>query len=217
MLTENQASDALRAVQAVSQEFHGFDATDCEELSKSMTVIRFGAGDHIVSKGEPASWFGVLLEGDVEARIGPGLTFELNVGTFIGDMSLFEPNVGRGADIFAASDGLIGLFTFDGLEEFMEINPLLGLKMYRAVGYSTVTKLLRQRGRTLRSTPSLTGTSAASEQADALGALLALRLDQPVFSIFDTDDLKQLVAHAQLQHFRAGDTLLHRGQVPQPL
>ena len=156
-------------MQAVSTEFHGFDAGDCDELSKSMTVVTFKQGDQarathalttnsaphqpkgdgpsasspqILSKGEAATWVGVLLRGDVEARIAPGLTFGIHVGEFLGDMSLFEPNSGRGADVFASSDGIIGLFTFEGLEEFMEDNPLMGLKMIRAVGLSTVTKLL---------------------------------------------------------------------------
>ena len=58
---------------------------------------------------------------------------------------------------------MIGLFTFDGLERFMEVNPLLGLKIMRAVGFSTVTKLLHERGRVLRAKPALVGYTSYTQ------------------------------------------------------
>eukprot|EP00966_Prymnesium_polylepis_P125033 2891545-Prymnesium_polylepis.1 len=126
-------------------------------------------------------------------------------------MSLFEPNSGRGADVFAASDGIIGLFTFDGLQEFMEVHPLLGLKTMRAIGLSTVTKLLHERGRVLRAKPALKGFNA-NEKKEALDALLNLASSSELFSLFEPHELQTLHDASKIVRFASGDTLLHRGQ-----
>ena len=48
----------------------------------------------------------------------------------------------RSADVFGASDGLVGVLTFDGLEQFVCENPILGLKLLRNLAAGATLKLM---------------------------------------------------------------------------
>ena len=62
------AEDELRSVQSVSAGFHGFDDDEVALLAQRMSVVEFSDGEQILCKGEDASWFGVLLRGELEAK-----------------------------------------------------------------------------------------------------------------------------------------------------
>ena len=127
------AEDYLRKVQLVSEHFHGFDDDDVQTLARTMDVVTFKEGEQILQRGEPASWVGIVLEGDLDVPVAPQLTFHLHRGDFLGELSVFESGT-RSADIVAGTDGVIGLLTFEALEAFLAENPPLGFKMLRAMG-----------------------------------------------------------------------------------
>ena len=68
MLEEHRA--ALSAIQCVSQDFRGFTESQLDELLPFLDFIDFSEGQEIVTQGEDASWFGLLLGGQLEVRHG---------------------------------------------------------------------------------------------------------------------------------------------------
>ena len=65
-LDGSAGAEYLNQVQSVSTYFHGFDRDDCEALATAMSIVKFEKGDEILRKGEPASWAGIVLEGDLD-------------------------------------------------------------------------------------------------------------------------------------------------------
>ena len=53
-------------------------------------MVEFAEADAIALKGEEASWVGILLSGQCEARDDGGVTLAvLNTGEIVGEMALF--------------------------------------------------------------------------------------------------------------------------------
>ena len=89
------AEDYLRKVQLVSEHFHGFDDDDVQTLARTMDVVTFKEGEQILQRGEPASWVGIVLEGDLDVPVARGLLPSAAVLAFlVGITCVFAPVAG---------------------------------------------------------------------------------------------------------------------------
>ena len=89
-------------MQLVSHQFRGFDDSDVQFLSQRMELIPFRPGEMILAKGEPATWTGVVLEGQLGVLISKDIIFHLHQGDFLGELAVFESGV-RSANVAGGS------------------------------------------------------------------------------------------------------------------
>mmetsp|Transcript_25417 Transcript_25417/g.50001 ORF Transcript_25417/g.50001 Transcript_25417/m.50001 type:complete len:1401 (-) Transcript_25417:97-4299(-) len=84
-----------------------------------------------MSKGEEATFFGIVLDGHVTVHIpSTDLTLDLTVGTCIGEMSFFEGGT-RNADIVSSTGCLFAILTFDDLSKLPGFYPGLSFNLTR--------------------------------------------------------------------------------------
>eukprot|EP00966_Prymnesium_polylepis_P168416 3893829-Prymnesium_polylepis.1 len=218
-MSDEQKEEQLRRVQTISTAFHGFDDDDIRALATSIQVVAFKRGEDILRKGESASWFGIVLQGtlDVLVNVGLGLIFHIRRGDVFGEQSMFEANAVRSADVVAGSDGLMGLFTFRGLEAFVEANPALGLKMVRALGRASVDKLTNEKARVIcagQAQPVEPPSAAArASSTRELSAALSHAAPQSAFlEGFTEAELGSIAQCGRRLPFRKGDVVFKKGQ-----
>jgi hypothetical protein len=106
MLEEHRA--ALSAIQCVSQDFRGFTESQLDELLPFLDFIDFSEGQEIVTQGEDASWFGLLLGGQLEVRHGSHVLATLTPGRIVGEMAFFRGGK-RGASMIGISAGTLAV------------------------------------------------------------------------------------------------------------
>ena len=61
-----------------------FDEDDLDRLSRYLSVLSFNTGDQIISKGEPASFCGIVLDGMFEAVLGDAHRVPLPKASLVG-------------------------------------------------------------------------------------------------------------------------------------
>jgi len=91
-----------------------------------MQIVKFHAGDTILSEGEKGDTAFLILEGSVEVAIGSGekarIVGKLDAGEVFGEMSLIDSGP-RSATIKAAGDTTCLETSFDGFLELVVENP----------------------------------------------------------------------------------------------
>ena len=110
------------------------------------TRRRFGAGEHIVQRGEAADEMFVIRSGSVEIRRDDGVVAVLGAGDFFGEMSLLE-SLPRDADAIALTDVELLVITQGGLLVRLRRDPTFALEMLHALSgrVRTLNALLAER------------------------------------------------------------------------
>jgi CRP/FNR family cyclic AMP-dependent transcriptional regulator len=89
-------------------------------------IVKFNAGDTILSEGDKGDTAFVILEGSVEVAVGSSerarIVGMLQAGEVFGEMSLIDSGP-RSATIKAATDTTCLESSFDGFLELVEKNP----------------------------------------------------------------------------------------------
>ncbi len=62
----------------------------CSSFQPYRAVLSFAPGEHVIHKGEEASFCGVILDGGLDVFVSDTLTVSLSKGDLIGEMSYFE-------------------------------------------------------------------------------------------------------------------------------
>ena len=196
--------------------FRGFDEEDVAVLCTRLSITPFRAGEMIVAKGEAASWVGIILQGDLEVCVAVNLTFPLHRGDLIGEFAVFEHGV-RSNNVLAATDGLMGVITFDDLDALSAELPALGFKLLRIFGACSLKKLYHSRARMRSSAGGTTGLARAAQppSASAMHKLLVNLLPASMLlsSAFTADELRPLAEELApcAVNFTAGQTIAHQG------
>ena len=118
-------------------------------LAKELTILRFKEGDTVLYQGEPATFFGVLLKGELVPVVGgERLTqSQRGIGEVIGEMSLFTGGT-RNVSVEAAADGYLAVFSFAQLELLQRANRSLADKLVRQLALAALEKQMGTDNRT---------------------------------------------------------------------
>jgi len=126
------------------------DLTD-EELAEfaSLIVLReTSAGEKIIEEGNTVSAFYIVFDGAFHARRlaqkREMLLGRLGVGSFFGEINLFDPGVAT-ASIYSMKRGQLACIPYRALREFMDANCRAGFKIVSAMMTETARRL-RQSG-----------------------------------------------------------------------
>lgn len=123
-----------------------FDDEDLAYLGHIMTFLKFSKiGETIVRKGEEASFVALIMKGHLNVRI-PALDkmVSMEEGESFGEMAYFE-HANRNADVETGTeDVIIGLITFDELDNLQESEPTLHSKLTHMLAASSIEKLRGQ-------------------------------------------------------------------------
>ena len=138
MLEEHRA--ALSAIQCVSQDFRGFTESQLDELLPFLDFIDFSEGQEIVTQGEDASWFGLLLGGQLEVRHGSHVLATLTPGRIVGEMAFFRGGK-RGASMIGISAGTVAAVQFGSMPRLFEKSATTATTLVRAMGRAAVRKM----------------------------------------------------------------------------
>eukprot|EP00965_Chrysotila_dentata_P013131 433246-Pleurochrysis_carterae.AAC.2 len=140
----------LERAQSRSAVVNGFDETELRALARSMSVLPFAKDEMIMQKGEHASWVGIVLDGQLEARDDDGRVLgHAEVGDICGEMALFCGGT-RGAHMAGASAGSIAAVTVTELEAFCAERPETVLKLVKAFGHAALDKVTLEPTRWIR-------------------------------------------------------------------
>lgn len=200
----------------VASPFFGNVFTDAESvkaLAMSMLIARFDGEQTVVENGEPGSWFGIILTGDVVVDLPTGGEVILSPGTLIGEMTLWTVGSVRSATIRGkAPGGLIATMLVDELPSFCEKHPDVGAKLMKLMGRSAIQKQVDNMRRALRSAMSPALQLSAGD--DAAAAALKGILEEHAFT---SDEAALVCASCQYGAFREGEVLAKPGSPWPPL
>ena len=130
----------LAACQEHSRYFSDFDFQQLIDLAKELTILYFDDGETVLTQGEPATFFGVVLQGAVVAVVNSvRMGTARGVGEVIGESSLFAGGT-RNASIVATAGGYLAVFSFAQLDNLFSSNPSLAKKLSRQLALATIDK-----------------------------------------------------------------------------
>ena len=154
---ESAALALLREVVPLDPVFSTFNALDLELLARYLSVLRFEVGEKIISKDEPASFCGIILQGKFEAVISESQSFSLGPGSLVGEMSYFEGGK-RTADIVSAAASVLAVISFADLRKLQDHEPGMVSKFLHVLATVSIRKLRNM----INNAPAATTATAAS-------------------------------------------------------
>ena len=90
--SEGSSEEMLQMIQELhgstavhNQFFNGLSEGDLECLAGSITLLDYDKGDVIVSSGEIASWFGILMSGKMDVIMNSKVIASMSPGDFLGE------------------------------------------------------------------------------------------------------------------------------------
>ena len=139
-VTPEQAIELLHQTQQVSPYFRDFDFQQLLDLSDELTILHFRAGETVLFQGQPATFFGVLLQGSLLPVVGDAPVGEQRaVGDIIGEMALFSGGT-RNVSMVATADGYLAVVQFAQLEQLKGSNPGLADKINDQLARAALSK-----------------------------------------------------------------------------
>ena len=216
-VSEQDAEGLLTFVQATSSGFHGFTADEVQVIACNMSIMSFESEQTVLEKGQPGSWFGILLEGTLKLEL-PGFTGPAilrHPGDIIGEMAMWHPGASRTATIKGHESGLLATMLVSELPVFVNEFREVGLKLMRLMGKSAIGKSLenssRARSKTMKTAlgwdPSDRTPAQPAESVAALRSLLGAKNFAP-------GQIDALVSKARFYNFGDDELLLQDGQGP---
>ena len=98
-------------------------------------------GDMIIQQGEEATWFGVLLEGELEVLVNDNHVAIMGPGALMGELGFLENGHGRTASCVAHTEGVVAAIPYRRIMKLHETSPDLYVKFMLLVAEAGVTKL----------------------------------------------------------------------------
>ena len=132
--------------------FSDFDDAELAHLAKEVAVLRFRAGETILVEGEPACFFGAVLDGALVPVVFGSVKTDATrgKGALIGELSLFAGGM-RGASVVAMTNGSIAVFLYSQLEKLRTTQPALFEKLSHKLARVALSTQLSNGGTTLES------------------------------------------------------------------
>ena len=105
-------------------------------------MIRFSAGEKIMVKGEPGTWFGILLSGELRVQLPNGISVPLAEGSIIGEMAIWAKGGLRGNSVVAADygGGIMAVMLVEDLRSLAVDHPTAGCQLMCVVGHAALAK-----------------------------------------------------------------------------
>ena len=148
-VSEDEAVKLLAETQACSEYFKDFDFQQLLDLQKELAILKFAPGETVMVQGEPAQYFGVLLQGGLKPMLdGQPLGAERGVGMIIGEGGLFSGGA-RNASMVATSEGYLAVVTYAELARLDSANPPLAAKLSEQLATAELAKALEREGSSL--------------------------------------------------------------------
>lgn len=211
---------ALSAIQCVSQDFRGFSEAQLDELLPFLDFIEFTENEEVVTTGEDASWFGLLLGGQLDVKSGSTVLATLNPGRIVGEMAFFRGGK-RGASMVGAASGTIAILQFASMPRLFDKDSGTATNMVRAMGRAAVRKMELTQDiipRTSESVMTLAmgrrGSVSGSGGGGGGGNFDRSRFDKAIISLekrgLSSEEVSKLLDAMRLLHFHAGQNIMLR-------
>ena len=81
-VSQVEAESMFTYVQSISSSFRGFTDAEVPALVELFSVMRVESGQTLVQRGEPGTWFGVVLSGTIIVEL-PTFQVTLPIGSII--------------------------------------------------------------------------------------------------------------------------------------
>jgi hypothetical protein len=91
-ISQEEAEGMFTFVQTKSTALQTFTEEEMPQLVRLFSVLRFDEGQELVKRGEPGTWFGIILSGSVAVHLPTGGVIELPAGNIIGEMVIWTPD-----------------------------------------------------------------------------------------------------------------------------
>ena len=121
-----------------AQEFTDHNVLDLVGL---LDIHPTEKGDRIIQQGEEATWFGVLLEGELEVLVNDNRVAIMGPGALMGELGFLENGHGRTASCVAHTEGMVAAIPYRRIMTLHESSPDLYVKFMLLVAEAGVTKL----------------------------------------------------------------------------
>jgi len=151
--------------------FTEFQDEEIEQVVEVFSVLKMAPGEKMITKGEYATFCGIVLQGTFNAVVTPTFTVPLKPGDLVGEMSLFEGGA-RNADIVTGTDEggcILAVITFVDLDllTMNERYSALARKLTMLFATASIKKL---RGMLKAAPAAPAAAPAATTGAEASGA-----------------------------------------------
>jgi CRP/FNR family transcriptional regulator, cyclic AMP receptor protein len=128
MLHRNRKVDLIKHVPL----FAGCSKKELEQISRIADELDFKAGKTLITQGTPGREFFVLVDGTAEIQRNGKKIDTAGPGEFFGEMALLTDQP-RNASVVTTSDVDALIITARNFRSLLESNPLIALKVMRAV------------------------------------------------------------------------------------
>ncbi|CAE8656946.1 unnamed protein product, partial [Polarella glacialis] len=193
---------------------------ELEDLAELCSPFGFRKAEVLFARGEPASWFGVLLSGRASASLPHGGAGggELRLGDHLpGEVvgasraALWEKSHARAYTLRAEEDGCIAVISYDQLENVRRLQPGLHHAILRVV----LGQLADACGSFFRGCPvscSVRWPLGAFTERRLLDFFLKLRDEGKLFPGADYHTLLALSCRLRVTQWQARTSVLARGE-----
>jgi len=132
----------LTEVAETNDMFADFQDEDIAQVVEVFSILNMAPGDKLITKGEYATFCGIILRGTFTAIVTPTLSVPLRPGDMVGEMSLFEGGE-RNADIVSGTDCILAVITFADLDALAanERYSILARKLTQLFAVASIKKL----------------------------------------------------------------------------
>ena len=200
--SHSEAEELLLRTKTHSVFFESFNDADVTHMASYLSVLSFTANQPILKKGEPASWVGIILSGELAAYVDGKVVGTMGAGTIVGELAFFTGGE-RMADVNGSVDGFIALMMTPHLLELLRAAPSTGCKLIRTLGTSALSQLAYSRSE-----------KALDWSGDGDGASLevwqwASEAFEGVEGLTEAD-IEAFCQRVRIRRFKAGEILINR-------
>ena len=185
-----------------------------EDISHRVSVQPHArAQQTVVQAGEPGTWFGIVLTGDLIVEL-PNFELTVGPGTFIGEMTLWMEGTSRSATMRGKEPGgMIATMLVDEVGGFVEKNPAVGAKLLSLMAGSAIGKQIDNMRRTLRNAATSSNRMelldhGSGAEAESAAAAFTKMLSGEGFDAAESD---AIASAAQYGRFRSEQKLAQPG------
>jgi CRP-like cAMP-binding protein len=172
-----------------------FTKTNLEDLVHLLDIHDVHSGDVIISQGEEATWFGMILNGKFDIAInGVGTVANVGNGTVLGELSFLGGDMERTASVKTTSHGIIAAIPYKRILTLQETNSELFTKLMLLIAEGGIQKLFGGQKR-LKNTIERLKKQVQEQQKQQQEE----EKQEEAEEIFDTTNEKEEKAFQQLQ------------------
>ncbi len=123
--------DKLQVFQLLTEE-------ELEKILPYFERVKYPQGTTLFKEGDPGDYFGIVLSGKLEVKKQTEFKDKsivlalLGKGSFTGELSMLDGQV-RSAAVTAREDSEMFILKRDVLDNFMEENPHIGIKILKGI------------------------------------------------------------------------------------